>query len=176
MVRVRPGVVVAVIVVCPARPGAEGGFGVVVRVGVPVRGLAALAAFASVGMVVLVLVVLAASFDGAFVVGVETDSCACFAADPTALFAVGSGAGRGGFFEEEVEELVVDGEVGGLLELLEGGEAEEGLEQGERGADGGEEGGAGDRCGHRGLCDELIMGQEWWVDLLRGWCGPIVEA
>lgn len=43
---------------------------------------------------------------------------------------VAAGAGRGGFFEEEVEEFVADGEVGLLLELLERGEAEEGFEEG----------------------------------------------
>jgi len=41
-----------------------------------------------------------------------------------AFFAVGTGASGGGFFEEEVEQLVGDREVGGLLELLECGEAD----------------------------------------------------
>lgn len=43
---------------------------------------------------------------------------------------VASGAGGGGFLEEEIEEFVADGEVGLLLELLEGGEAEESFEEG----------------------------------------------
>lgn len=63
-----------------------------------------MAAFAPAIIVVLglVLVFLATPLDGAFVVGVEADSGAGFAADSAALLVVGTGACRGGFFEEEI--------------------------------------------------------------------------
>lgn len=67
-----------------------------------------------------ILVVLAASFDGAFVVGIPSDSSSGFCAEALAVVLVTAGAGGGGFFEEEVEEFVGDGEVGLLLKLLEG--------------------------------------------------------
>lgn len=51
------------------------------------------------------------------------------------MLLITSGAGGGGFFQEEVEEFVGDCEVGLLLELLQGHQAEQGLEEGERCAD-----------------------------------------
>lgn len=78
-----------------------------------------------------VLVILSAALDGAFVVRVPSDAAACFVTKTLAMLLVAAGAGGGGFLEEEVEEFVADGEVGLLLELLERGETEKGLEEGE---------------------------------------------
>jgi hypothetical protein len=66
-------------------------------------------------------VFLSASFDGTFVVRVKTNSTACISADALAVLGVGACAGGCAVFEEEVEEFVFDGEMGGLAELLEGG-------------------------------------------------------
>ena len=144
-VRVRQGDVVTVAFV-PSGTGTAVAvtFTFVVRVRVPARDFAALYALSCASalppavVLVLVLILLSASLDGAFVVRVEPDSCAGLASDTTSFFSVTAGAGGGGFFEEEVEQFVVDGEVGCLLKLLEGGEAEEGFEEGEGGADVGE--------------------------------------
>lgn len=62
-----------------------------------------------------------AAFDGAFVVRVETYSSSCVSADALAVFGVGACAGGCAVFEEEIQEFVFDGEVGGLAELLQGG-------------------------------------------------------
>lgn len=87
-------------------------------------------------VVAAVLIVLPAPLDGALVVGVEADSPPRFVADALALLDVaGRGAGGGALGEEEGEEFVGDGEVRRLLELLQREQAEEGLEEGERGAD-----------------------------------------
>lgn len=67
-----------------------------------------------------VLVILAAVFDGAFIVWVPANATTGLGAEPLAVLFVPAGAGGGGFFQEEVEELVADREVGLLLELLEG--------------------------------------------------------
>lgn len=82
-----------------------------------------------------VLIVLAASFEGAFVVRIPADSAAGVGAKTLAVLFVAAGASGSGFFEEEVQQFVANGEVGLLLELLEGHKPEEGLEEGERGAD-----------------------------------------
>jgi hypothetical protein len=66
-------------------------------------------------------VFLSASFDGTFVVRVKTNSTACISADALAILGVRACAGGCAVFEEEVEEFVFDGEMGGLAELLEGG-------------------------------------------------------
>ena len=117
-------------------------------------------------VLLLGLVGLAAALDGAFVVGVEADFGCGFVAQADSVLGVGAGAGGagGGVGEEEVEEFVGDGEVGLLLELLEGGEAEEGFEEGEGGADCGDgvgEGvGGGDRDGGgRGGLGECEVGR-----------------
>jgi len=52
-------------------------------------------------VVVLVLIIFASSLHGALVIGIETDFLPCLLALAAALFAVGAGAGGGGFFEEE---------------------------------------------------------------------------
>lgn len=75
-------------------------------------------------VLVLVLVVLASALHGAFVIWIETDLLPRFVAFAAAFFAVRTGASSGGFFEEEVEQLVGDREMGSLLELLECGEAD----------------------------------------------------
>lgn len=78
----------------------------------------------------VVLVLFASSLDGALVVGVEAYASPCFFAETFPfLDVVGGGAGGGGFAEEEGEEFVWDGEMGRLLELLEGEETEESFEE-----------------------------------------------
>lgn len=82
-----------------------------------------------------VLVVLAAALNGAFIVGIPAYTAAGFGAEALAMLLVAAGAGGGGFLEKEVEEFVADGQMGLLLELLEGCEAEESLQERKRGAD-----------------------------------------
>lgn len=50
---------------------------------------------------------------------------------------VGAGARRGTVLEEEIEQLVFDGEVRFLSELLKSGELHQHFEEGEAGFDGG---------------------------------------
>ncbi len=113
----------------------------------------------------LVLVFLASSLDGALVVRIEPHAPPRFGPETFALFAVG--AGGGAFGEEEGEELVGDGEVGGLLELLEGEQTEEGFEEGEGGFEGGE--------GGLGGCVD-VRGRGLWVVGRGGRRGGEVEA
>jgi hypothetical protein len=56
-----------------------------------------------------VLVILAAVFDRAFIVGVPANATTGLGAEPLAVLFVAASAGGGGFFQEEVEELVADG-------------------------------------------------------------------
>ena len=108
-------------------------------------GLCALAIGAAAIAVVIVCVVelvlevlLSAALDGTFVVGVEAYTQAGLAADTAAQLRVASCAHGAALGEEEGEEFVWDGKVGGLLELLEGGEADQHFEEGEGGLDRGE--------------------------------------
>lgn len=65
--------------------------------------------------------IFSARFNWTFVEGIKPHFSSGCGADALSVLFVAAGAGCGGFFEEEVEEFVADGEVGLLLELLEGG-------------------------------------------------------
>ncbi len=77
-----------------------------------------------------VLVLFAATLHGTFVVRVKAYPTASFASKTFSLLGVAIGGSCGcGFREEEGKEFIRNGEVGSLLELLEGEKAEEGFKE-----------------------------------------------
>jgi hypothetical protein len=66
-------------------------------------------------------ILFASALDGAFVVRIEANSSTRISAHALAVLSVRACASGCAVFEEEIQEFVFDGEVGGLAELLEGG-------------------------------------------------------
>lgn len=89
---------------------------------------------AHVRLAVAVEVVLAAALDGALVVGVEAEGAAGVVARAAAEVRVRARARGRRLRQEEVQQLVADGEVRCLLELLQRREPDEHFQQGEGGA------------------------------------------
>lgn len=89
----------------------------------------------SVSTTATILVVLAPPLKRTLVVRIPADLAPRLGADALAVLLVAAGSGGGRLLEEEVEELVGDGEVGLLLELLQGCKTEEHFEEGERCSD-----------------------------------------
>ena len=111
-------------------------------------------------IMMLVLIVLAPPLHGALIIRIKPYFPPRFTSQPLSLLGIWAGAGgaRVGVGEEEVEEFVGDGEVGLLLELLEGGKTEEDFKEGEGGVDWREErgrrvGGGDGGVGGLGECE-----------------------
>jgi len=78
---------------------------------------------------VLANILLAASFDRAFIVRIKAHFLPSRSPHTASVLGIPASAVSTGFREEEVEELVCDGKMRLLLELLKGGQTDEQFEQ-----------------------------------------------